>query len=215
MGEHTTDPDVFIRSVSSRGHVGGLSTQIVRIVDVLDAAGWGVILLETVGTGQSETEVAGIADVCVVVNAPGLGDDVQAIKAGILEIADVLVVNKADNPLAETTARQLKSMLGLRPKASAQVPVISTVATEGRGVTELLTATRQCGHIKDHGDRRSRSLQRTRRLIAQLAAKEAASRVLDDDSESASTLLSSVVEGVCEPEEAAREFLTSRYGDNS
>ncbi len=100
MQRHAEDPGVFIRSVASRGHLGGLWENIHRIVDVMDAAGRDVIIIETVGTGQSEVEVAEIADVCVVVNAPNMGDDVQAMKAGVLEIADVLVVNKADLPLA-------------------------------------------------------------------------------------------------------------------
>ena len=107
MRRHAEDPGVFIRSVASRGHLGGLSESIHRIVDAMDAAGRDVIIIETVGTGQSEVEVAEIADMCVVVNAPNMGDDVQAMKAGMLEIADVLVVNKADLPLAQRTTEQL------------------------------------------------------------------------------------------------------------
>ena len=103
MQRHTEDPGVFIRSIASRGHLGGLSENIHRLVDLMDASGRDVIIIETVGAGQSEVEIAEIADVCVVVNAPNLGDDIQAIKAGILEIADVLVVNKADLPLASRT----------------------------------------------------------------------------------------------------------------
>ena len=108
MRRHALDPDVFIRSVASRGHLGGLSESIHRVVDVMDAAGRDVIIVETVGTGQSEVEVAEIADICVVVNAPNMGDDVQAMKAGVLEIADILVVNKADLPLAQRTTKQLQ-----------------------------------------------------------------------------------------------------------
>ena len=114
MGRHTDDPGVYIRSVSARGSVGGLSAQIVGVLDLIDAAGWKFIILETVGAGQSETDIAEVADINVVVNAPGFGDDVQAIKAGILEIADVLVVNKADLPEAGIVARQLEAMLRLR-----------------------------------------------------------------------------------------------------
>ena len=114
MRRHAEDPDVFIRSVASRGHLGGLSESIHRIVDVMDAAGHDVIIVETVGTGQSEVEVAEIADICVVVNAPNMGDDVQAMKAGVLEIADMLVVNKADLPLAQRATKQLRDMLKLR-----------------------------------------------------------------------------------------------------
>ena len=114
MGRHTEDDGVFIRSISSRGHLGGLTENIHRIIDVMDAAGRDVIVIETVGTGQSEVELIEIADIRVVVNAPGLGDDVQAIKAGIMEIADILVLNKADMPMADITVRQLRSMLRLR-----------------------------------------------------------------------------------------------------
>src|SRR5690349_509386 len=114
MRRHAEDPGVFIRSVASHGHLGGLSESMHRIVDVMDAAGRDFIIIETVGAGQSEVEVVEIADVCVVVNAPNMGDEVQAMKAGILEIADVLVVNKSDLPLAQRTTKQLSNMLELR-----------------------------------------------------------------------------------------------------
>ena len=114
MRRHAEDSGVFIRSVASHGHLGGLSESIHRIVDAMDAAGRDFIIIETVGTGQSEVEVVEIADMCVVVNAPNMGDEVQAMKAGILEIADVLVVNKADLPLAQRTTKQLTNMLELR-----------------------------------------------------------------------------------------------------
>ena len=130
-------PGVFIRSVASRGHLGGLSESIHRIVDVMDAAGRDVVILETVGTGQSEVEVAEIADVCVVVNAPNMGDDVQAMKAGVLEIADVLVVNKADLPLAQRATDQLRDMLKLRHD-KRDVPIVETMAIKDTGVETLL-----------------------------------------------------------------------------
>ena len=114
MGTHQGDERVFIRSLASRGHVGGLSRSAARAVDVLDAAGYAHIIVETVGAGQSEVEIAELADTRIVVLPPGLGDDVQAIKAGILEIADIYVVNKADLPLAERAERELLSMIALR-----------------------------------------------------------------------------------------------------
>ena len=114
MGEHGSDPHVFIRSIAARGHLGGLALNIQASIDVVNAAGFDIVLLETVGAGQSEVEVAQVADVTVVVGAPGLGDDLQAIKAGILEVADILVINKADLPGADDAARQLEAMLGLR-----------------------------------------------------------------------------------------------------
>lgn len=140
MGRHITDPGVFIRSGASRGHLGGLNRNISNIVRVIDAAGWDVVILETVGTGQSEVEVSAIADVCVVVTSPGMGDDVQAMKSGVFEIADVLVVNKADLPDAERTARQLRNMLKLRAADRQDVPVVETVATAGRGIADLAGA---------------------------------------------------------------------------
>lgn len=133
MGRHGAHEDVFIRSVASRGHLGGLSKSTAEIVDVLDAAGFDTILIETVGAGQSEVEIMRVADTRIVVSPPGLGDDVQAIKAGILEIADILVVTKGDLPGAEATARDLKNMLALRSGGPAaapwSVPVMRTQAT--------------------------------------------------------------------------------------
>ncbi len=140
MAEHSGDSGVFIRSLASRGHLGGLTRTAGRIVDVMDAAGLDVVLIETVGAGQSEVEVADVAGTKLVVSAPGLGDDVQAIKAGILEIADVLVVNKFDLPMADQTKKALKAMLHLRKADAAHVEVIGTVATTGEGIGELTDA---------------------------------------------------------------------------
>ena len=138
MGEHGAHERVFIRSIASRGHLGGVSRTTRRIVDVLDAAGFDVVIVETVGAGQSEVEIIEIADTRVVVCPPGLGDDVQAIKAGILEIADLLVVNKADLPGAEITVRELKEMLRLRAARHANVAVLRTCATRGDGIAALV-----------------------------------------------------------------------------
>ena len=169
MRRHSEDPGVFIRSVASRGHLGGLSESIHRIIDVMDAAGRDVVIVETVGTGQSEVEVAEIADICVVVNAPNMGDDVQAMKAGVLEIADVLVVNKADLPLAQRTTDQLKNMLKLRQDRQG-IPVIETVATKETGIPILCAAID--GLIASRvGDKARNRGRRMRRLIAQAAGR--------------------------------------------
>jgi len=138
MGEHGAHERVFIRSIASRGHLGGVSRSTRRIVDVLDAAGFDTVIVETVGAGQSEVEIIEIADTRIVVCPPGLGDDVQAIKAGILEIADLLVVNKADLPAAEVTARELKDMLRLRAGSRSDVAVLKTCATRGEGIAALV-----------------------------------------------------------------------------
>ena len=137
MGEHGADPNVFIRSVASRRHVGGLSRNTGRIVDVLDAAGFDTVSVETVGAGQSEIEIVNVADTRIVACPPGLGDDVQAIKAGILEIADVLVVTKGDLPAADVTLRELEDMLHLRRAAAWPVRAIKVSATTGDGIATL------------------------------------------------------------------------------
>lgn len=173
MTEHAGDPGVFIRSLASRGHLGGLSPAASRIADLMDAAGKDVVILETVGAGQSEVEVAEVADVAVVVCAPGLGDDVQAIKAGILEIADVLVVNKSDLPLADRTRRQLKAMLQLRA-AHADVAVLSTTATSGEGVAALADAVEAVWTAKG----RPPPGTRLKRIIAEAAAREIRAKIL-------------------------------------
>ncbi len=143
MGEHATDDGVFIRSMATRGHLGGLAWATAQALRVLDAAGCDVVLVETVGTGQSEIDVVGLADTTVVLLAPGMGDGVQAAKAGILEVADVFVVNKADRDGAAQTVRDLRHMMTLGGDAGAagwERPVVSTVAARGEGVEDLVAA---------------------------------------------------------------------------
>lgn len=173
MGAHTSDHGVYIRSVSGRGHLGGLSRTTYAMVDLIAAAGWPTILLETIGAGQSETEVAEVADVNVVVNAPGLGDEIQAIKAGILEIADILVVNKSDLPDADRTVRDLEGMLRLRRADEQNVPVLQTVASERLGTAELLAG------IEDRLASVTPAAQaaRARRLAIRILTDEAESRI--------------------------------------
>lgn len=140
MGQHGAHANVFIRSLAARGHLGGLSKNTEQIVDVLDAAGFDGIIVETVGAGQSEVEIMHLADTRLVACPPGLGDQVQAIKAGILEIADVLVVTKSDLPGAQASARDLRDMLHLRAHVQGawEVPVLHCCATSGEGVAALL-----------------------------------------------------------------------------
>jgi GTPase len=167
MGEHQVSERVFIRSLASRGHGGGLSRSAARVADLLDAAGYDHIVIETVGAGQSEVEVAEVADTRVVVCPPGLGDEVQALKAGILEIADILVVSKADLPLAGRTERELLAMLALRRYEGWTPQVVRTVAASGEGVVELADLIAR--HAACAGQRRSHG-GRVRRLIAASAA---------------------------------------------
>jgi LAO/AO transport system kinase len=137
MAEHQADDGVFIRSLASRGHLGGLSRAAADVVDAMDAARFDVVIVETVGAGQSEVEITRVADTRLVVCPPGLGDDIQAIKAGVLEIADAFVVSKADLPDAQRTERELLSMLALRRAGGPRPPVLRTVATRGEGLPAL------------------------------------------------------------------------------
>jgi LAO/AO transport system kinase len=143
MQDHATDAGVFIRSMASRGHLGGLAWSTPQALRVLDAAGCDVVLIETVGVGQAEVEVASLADTTLVLVAPGMGDAIQAAKAGILEVADVFVVNKADRDGADQTARDLRHMLSLagpRDPAVWQPPIVKTVASRGEGIEEVVEA---------------------------------------------------------------------------
>ena len=140
MQDHALDRDVYIRSMASRGHLGGLSWSTPQALRVLDAAGCDVILVETVGVGQSEVEIAGLADTTMVLLAPGMGDGIQAAKAGILEIGDLYVVNKADRDGADQVRRDLRAMLqlGERPEGSWRPPIVKTVAQQGDGLDEVV-----------------------------------------------------------------------------
>ncbi|HVU03141.1 MAG TPA: methylmalonyl Co-A mutase-associated GTPase MeaB [Polyangiaceae bacterium] len=209
MQQHFEDPDVFIRSVATRGAHGGLSRSTRDVVRVLEAWGARVVLVETVGVGQDELDVQLVAETTIVVSAPGQGDDVQAIKAGILEIADVFVVNKADRPAAENAVRDLENMLALgqlvpapstghspaRPSRAAggtdggfSPRVLKTVATRGEGVPELLGALDEHAEYAKTEAGRASALGRRARLAARLlvdALGEAATAELASDLESA------------------------------
>ena len=164
MGAHQDDPGVFIRSLASRGHLGGLSRAAADVVDVFDAAGYDTVIAETVGAGQSEVEITQIADTRLVVCPPGLGDDVQAIKAGLLEIADAFVVSKADMPDAQRTESDLHAMLALRRERQHAPPVFRTQATADLGVAEvaawLLQRTPRGTRHGSAADRKARAIGR-------------------------------------------------------
>ena len=142
MQAHATDPGVFIRSMATRGHLGGLAAATGQVLTVLDAAGKDVVLVETVGVGQDEVEIVGTADVSLVVLVPGLGDEVQALKAGIMEIADVFVVNKADRDGVDRVVAEIESMLSLAPAGAERPAIVRTVATRDEGTAALLEAVR-------------------------------------------------------------------------
>jgi len=142
MQSHATDPGVFIRSMATRGHLGGLASSTDQVLTILDAAGKDVIILETVGVGQDEVEIVGTADVSLVVLVPGLGDEVQALKAGIMEIADVFVVNKADRDGVDALVAEIRAMLSLAEGDAPSPPIVRTVATADQGTAELLETVR-------------------------------------------------------------------------
>jgi LAO/AO transport system kinase len=161
MQEHATDPGVFIRSMATRGHLGGLAVATPQAVRVLDAAGKPWIIVETVGVGQVEVEIAGQADTTVVVVNPGWGDAVQAAKAGLLEVADIFVVNKADRPGVDDAVRDLQGMLEMAGERDWDVPIVRTVATTGDGIDDLWQA------LRDH----RAFLERTGRVADRRAAR--------------------------------------------
>ncbi len=172
MQDHATDTGVFIRSMASRGHLGGLSWAAPQALRILDAAGFDVVMIETVGVGQDEVEIASLADSTLVIVAPGMGDSVQAAKAGILEIADIFVVNKSDRPGAQEAVRDLRTMLGMaRYEDGAWKPrIVAATATAGEGIDEIVTRLARHGHwLGASGERDRRRLARAREEISALA----------------------------------------------
>ncbi|MGN9914048.1 methylmalonyl Co-A mutase-associated GTPase MeaB [Phytohabitans sp. LJ34] len=159
MQDHATDPGVYIRSMSSRGHLGGLAAATPQAVRVLEGAGCDVVLVETVGVGQAEVEVASLADTTVVLLAPGMGDAIQAVKAGILEIADVFVVNKADRDGADATYHDIQGMIGLGERAPGEwrPQVVRAVAARGQGIDDIVNAVQKHrAWLVEHGELRRR-----------------------------------------------------------
>jgi LAO/AO transport system kinase len=181
MQRHSLDADVFIRSMATRGHLGGLARATNDVVDVMDAAGKEVVLIETVGVGQDEVEVVGTAHTCVVVSVPGLGDEVQAIKAGVLEIGDVFVVNKTDREGANRTATELEMMLHMAPDTGGWLPkVYKTIATKGEGIAELLDAILEHKAFMDQHDlRKKKGRERSERSFLALLQETLTARTLE------------------------------------
>ncbi len=201
------DDGVFMRSLASRGHLGGLCPAAVRVIDAFDAAGKDIVLLETVGTGQSEIDVAEVADVRIVVSAPGLGDDIQAMKSGLLEVADILVVNKADREGSERTAQQLKGALSLRSGPRANVPVLKVTATTGDGVPALAVAIDDFAIANVPKDATVRRRRRARYLIARAAADLVGERVRHGADGELDRLADAVLAGTLLPADAAGKIL--------
>jgi GTPase len=182
MQDHATDPDVYIRSMASRGHLGGLAWATPQALRVLDAAGCDVVLVETVGVGQSEVEVASLADTTIVLLAPGMGDGIQAAKAGILEVGDVFAVNKSDRDGADQVVRDLRSVLSLGSAADDawRPPIVKTVASTGAGIDDLLDAVaRHRERLRDSGLLDSRRRRRAADEIEAIAVTALRSRFGD------------------------------------
>ena len=211
MQDHATDDGVFIRSMASRGHLGGLSLATPQAVRILDAAGFGLILIETVGVGQAELEIASLADSTLVVVAPGMGDSVQAAKAGILEIADILVVNKSDRPAAQQAVRDLRTMVAMGNwEGGWKPPIVSTVAVAGTGIDDL---TEKIGAhwswLASSAERASRRRARAREEVTAIAVAALRERVggLPGDSR-LDELAGRVAAGQLDPYSAADELVS-------
>lgn len=211
MQEHATDEGVFIRSMATRGALGGLAIGVPHAIRVLDAAGFDVVLLETVGVGQAEVDVAHTADTTVVVLAPGMGDSVQANKAGILEIADVFCINKADKPEAKQTERDIRHMLHLGEARAWEPPVVMTSAQDGSNIEELLRAAE--AHLiwaKESGALATRRRERAIHEITELALTKLRRSVGDlGDPGRLGTLADQVADGSLDPYSAASQLLSS------
>lgn len=172
MQDHALDREVYIRSMASRGHLGGLSWTTPQALRVLDAAGCDVVVIETVGVGQSEVEIAGLADTTVVLVAPGMGDGIQAAKAGILEVGDLYVINKADRDGADQVRRELRSMLALaeQPAGAWRPPILKTVASKGEGIDEVVAEVdRHHSWLEESGELATRRTRRARDEIEAIA----------------------------------------------
>ncbi|MFD5114380.1 methylmalonyl Co-A mutase-associated GTPase MeaB [Streptomyces sp. NPDC058391] len=212
MSEHASDPGVYIRSMATRGHLGGLAWAAPQAIRVLDAAGCDVIVVETVGVGQSEVEIASQADTSVVLLAPGMGDGIQAAKAGILEIGDVYVVNKADRDGADATARELNHMLGLGESRGAgdwRPPIVKTVAARGEGIDEVVEALeKHRAWMEEHGVLALRRARRAAREVETIAVTALRERIDDlHGDRRLDALAERIVAGELDPYTAADELV--------
>jgi len=208
MQEHAADEAVFIRSMASRGHLGGLAASTPQAIRVLDAAGFELIIIETVGVGQAEVAIASLADSVVVLLAPGMGDAIQAAKAGILEVADLFVVNKADKPDAQQVVRDLRNMIALagRGEDDWKPPIVSTVAVKNEGIQELVSRLNQhWSWLGDTGELKQRRLARAREELTALAFAGLRGRLAGSRLDE---LAGQVADGTLDPFQAADELLS-------
>ncbi len=215
LSEHFLDPGVFIRSMASRGALGGLAEAALQTALLMDASGKDDVLLETVGVGQAEIDVVDHADTIVLALMPGSGDSIQALKAGVMEIPDVIVINKADHPLTDTMVREVKSVLGLGPQGSWRVPIVRTEAARGEGVAELAQRIAEHReHIEAEGTLEERRARNLRNEVLGLAASKLRRKLeaSASDDPAVAELLDRVVRREIDPATAAQEVL-ERSGD--
>ena len=213
MQDHATDPGVFIRSMASRGHLGGLAAATPQALRVLDAAGFGAVLVETVGVGQAEVEVASLADTTLVLVSPGTGDAIQAAKAGILEVGDIFVVNKCDNPGAQETVRNLRTMIAMAERSGGdwKPPIVMTTATAGEGIADLTAALdAHWSWLDSSGERDRRRRARAREEVAAIVVAALRQRMggLPGDSR-LDELAARVAAGELDPYSAADELVAA------
>jgi LAO/AO transport system kinase len=206
---HAVDDDVYVRSLANRGHLGGLARAVPEVARVLDGAGWPWIVIETVGVGQAEVGIAAQADTTLVVVNPGWGDEVQANKAGLLEVADVLVVNKADRPGADETVTHLEGMLNLAPPSDWRPPIVRTTAIDGGGVEELwATIARHREHLEASGELAPRRAARRVREMRERVVDEATRLALEAErAAEGQELLRAVADGELDTTTAAGQLL--------
>jgi LAO/AO transport system kinase len=209
MQGHATDPNVFIRSMATRGHLGGLSLAAPEAVRVLDAAGNDIVIIETVGVGQAEVEITDACDSTLVVLNPGWGDAVQAAKAGLMEIADIYVVNKADRPGAKDTVRELKSMINLN-ESQWKPPIVETVAVKGEGISELWAAIeKHRAYQEENGLLEARRRRRVEHEIKEIVAERYRQRVETEVGDKLAQLTDEVCARRMDPYAAASEHIGS------
>jgi LAO/AO transport system kinase len=210
LSEHFLDPGVFIRSMANRGALGGLSEAALQAALLMDASGKQAIFLETVGVGQAEVDIIDHADTVVLVLMPGSGDSIQALKAGVMEIPDIIVVNKSDHPLTDTMVREIRGILSLGPQHGWRIPIVKTEAVRGQGVDELLEKiSAHQEHLKAEGklaERRRRNLMNEVIAIAAGRMRRELVASLEDDAE-VQELLDEVVERRTDPASAAQKIL--------
>jgi len=215
MQELSTDPEVFIRSMATRNYSGGIAKATSDAVKVLDAAGKDVVIVETVGAGQSEVEIVKVAQTIVVIHAPGLGDEIQAIKAGLMEIADIFVVNKADRENADKAVIDIQAMLQLNNKEKAwRIPIVKTVALTGEGVPQLIEKIEEHRRFLEREKQREKAFLKAEMELVEAIKDKVAQSIIEELKKEGKfgELLEKIVKKEIDPASAAEKFLREKFG---